>query len=436
MALEGLNNWENSEKNTQEPEKLLPEVEKKLSNEIKKDSQEKLSQLGDEKMQNITNEEFLKYSPETRFQSLARNPQGEKITADQIISGEISDVEFQFAFEKNQNGEKVVNQKLEFLTTAGQILPQQVATVICEWVEYSRENLKGEFFAQDGSRLVIFDETKLIISEIRDEKQMAALEKKAEEKLQEFMKDEEENKNISPEEKKARKQFAKEWIIRGFDPDFIMKIFAGLFLGLGKLEKALGAGEWENWFTQLDRKLWGMNDSWVKIDKSNISQENQQTLIDEMSLPKSLPAPKYSPYPQLDNLADRYNIEPSLLYSIWASESISGHNLNFRTEQSGVTSYGMFQILDSHFIQWGETDLLQKIKNNPGDRELNIQALEMYFQNKPKVVSALQSWDFHMIATYYNGGWYQKWARENNAVAYDQKLRYYQIQYNKWKASH
>ena len=105
-----------------------------------------------------------------------------------------------------------------------------------------------------------------------------------------------------------------------------------------------------------------MNESGKKIDKTNMSSEDQDMLIDEMSLPKSLPAPKYSPYPQLDNLADRYNIDPSLLYSIWASESTSGHNLNFRTEQSGVTSYGMFQILDSHFIQWGETDLFQKIK--------------------------------------------------------------------------
>lgn len=435
MALETLNNWENSEKNNQQPEKLLPEVEQKLSNEIKKDSQEKLSQLSDEKMQTITHKEFLKNSLDTRFQSVARNFNGEKITSQDVISGNVTDIEFQFAFQQNQNGEKEVNQKLEFLTTAGQILPHQVASVICEWVEYSRWDLKWEFFAQDGSRLVILDKTKLIISEVRDENQMNQLEKKAEEKLEEFMKDEE-NQNISPEEKKVRKQLAKEWISRGFDPDFIMKIFAGLFLWLGKLEKALGAGEWENWFTQLDRKLWSVNESGKKIDKTNMSPEDQDMLIDEMSLPKNLPAPKYSPYPQLDNLADRYNIDPSLLYSIWASESTSGHNLNSRTEQSGVTSYGMFQILDSHFIQWGETDLLQKIKNNPWDRELNIQALEMYFQNKPKVVSALQSWDYHMIATYYNGGWYQTWARENNAVAYDQKLRYYQNEYFKYKKLH
>lgn len=431
MSLETANHWEISEKNPQVAEKLLPEVEKKLKSEVKKDSQEKLSQLNDEKLQTITNKDFLKYSQETRLQSLATSPDGQKVTIEWIKSKQITDISFRFAFWENNQ----INENLQFKTTAGQILPNEVSSVISDGVEYSRAALDGEFFSQDNTRLEIFDKTNIIISQVRDEQEMTILEKQNQEKLAEFMK-EQDDENLSPELKKAKEKFAKEWLSRGFGSDFIMKIFAAIFLGIGKIEKAIWAGEWENIFTQIDKAIWNENKDGANIDRNNMSDEQESSLVESFTLPENLPAVKFSPYPQLDSLADNYGIDPSFLYSIWAIESSAGANLNSRKENSGVTSYGMFQILDSNFIAWWESDLLNQIKQNPWDRELNIQALEMFLKNTPKVVSWLQSWDHHMIATYYNWGWYQKWAKENNAVAYNQKLQYYQNEYSKYKKLH
>ncbi len=275
MSLETANHWEIFEKNPQVEEKLLPEVEKKLKWEVKKDSQEKLSQLNDEKLQTITNKDFLKYSQEARLQSLAKSPDGQKVTIEWIKSQEITDISFRFAFWENNK----INENLQFKTTAGQILPNEVSSVISDWVEYSRAALDGEFFSQDNTRLEIFDETNIIISQVRDEQEMEILEKQNQEKLAEFMK-EQDDENLSPELKKAKEKFAKEWLSRGFGSDFIMKIFAAIFLGIGKIEKAIWAGEGENIFTQIDKAIWNENKDGANIDRNNMSDEEQNSVID------------------------------------------------------------------------------------------------------------------------------------------------------------
>lgn len=433
MSLDALNNWQDSETNIQKTEKLLPEVEKQLKWEVRNDSQEQLSQLNDTTMQTITHEDFLKYSPETRFQSLARNTQGEKITADQIISGEISDIKIELKF-----GADKINDQLGGNIMLGDILPKNISAVMSDGVEYTRKNLAGDFFDSKWRALKITHETSLNISWIRTQEDIEGIEKKNQEELKKATQTlgellDAQPTDISPKDKQKLEQVTQKWVESGYNKNFIMELIAAFFIWLGKLEKTLDLGWSENWFAILDRKLAGKNQAGENIQKNNMTPAQQTEMINQVVLTRKPPEVTFTDYPQLDALADEYKIKRSILYAIWATESLAGANNSERPEDSWVTSYGMFQVLDKNFKDAGRVDLLNEIKQKPGDRDLNIEVLKMFLDNNHHVVSALRSRNYQSIAESYNGKWFKRWADKNDAIAYDLKLKYYEDAYKQWK---
>lgn len=67
-----------------------------------------------------------------------------------------------FSFNEKENSE------LFMKTTAGQVLPREVYSVVSNNVTYIRKSLDWEFFAENNSRLIIKDNTKILISEVRE----------------------------------------------------------------------------------------------------------------------------------------------------------------------------------------------------------------------------------------------------------------------------
>lgn len=433
MSLDALNNWQDSETNIQKPEKLLLEVEKKCTDEIKSECQEKLSQLSDEKMQTITHREFLKNSLDTRFQSVVRDVNGNKISSEKIISGEITDIKIELKF-----GADKINDQLGGNIMLRDILPKNISAVISDGVEYTRNNLAGDFFDSKWRALKITHETSLNISWIRTQEEIEGIEKKNQEELKKANQQlgellDAQPTDISPKDKQKLEQVTQKWVESGYNKNFIMELIAAFFIWLGKLEKTLDLGWSENWFAILDRKLAGKNQAGENIQKNNMTPAQQTEMINQVVLTKKPPEVTFTDYPQLDTLAAEYKIESSILYAIWATESLAGANSSERREDSWVTSYGMFQVLDKNFMVAGRADLLQAIQQNPGDRDLNIKVLKMFLDKNPHVVSALRSRNYQSIAESYNGRWFKRWADKNNAIAYDLKLKYYEDVYKQWK---
>lgn len=433
MSLDALNNWQDSETNIQKSETLLPALKKELSDNINNESKEQLSQLSDEKMQNITHAEFLKYSPETRFQSVVRDMNGNKISSEKIITKEIPDIKIELKF-----GADKINDQLGGNIMLGDILPKNISAVMSDGVEYTRKNLAGDFFDSKWRALKITHETSLNISWIRTQEEIKDIEKKnqeelkkANQKLGELL--DAQPTDISPKDKQKLEQVTQKWVESGYNKNFIMELIAAFFIWLGKLEKTLDLGWSENWFAILDRKLAGKNQTGENIQKNNMTPAQQTEMINQVVLTKKPPEVTFTDYPQLDTLAAKYKIESSILYAIWATESLAGANYNERPEDSWVTSYGMFQVLDKNFKDAGRVDLLNAIKEKPGDRDLNIEVLKMFLDKNPHVVSALRSRNYQSIAESYNGKWFKRWADKNDAIAYDLKLKYYEDAYIKWK---
>lgn len=420
-----LDRPEFEEKNTQEKQSKLNEkvdLPQERKEQVNVQVKEELNILSNQKLQTISHQEFLEFSDDAKLQSISRNISGEKFTTQEIISGEISDIKFLFSFEKDEIGNEPINRKLWLKTTAGQVMPNAVSKIMCEWKEYSRNNLEWEFFTQEGKRLLIHHNTHIQITEIRSEEQIQEIAQKNDEKTQEFLK---ENTQVD-------KKIASESIKRWFDPNFIMKIFAWLFIDFWKMTWAMQ----EDAFTQIDREIGKINQSWINIDKNNLDEFSQAKIEKNITNKQNIENNEFWDFPELDALAKQMGIVyPEFLYAIWQNESSCGTDVDPRHESRGRTSYGMFQILNTN-LTWEWEKYLTVLKKNPFDVEANIWALRHFIENNPALVSAINNQDYYQVASIYNGRWFETLANKNWWTPYDEKLKnavsHYRSQFSEW----
>ena len=201
--------------------------------DILKKSKVEQKELSDEKLQNITNNEFLAISPENRLQYITKN----HIKSNDLIKDKlrISNLEFSFTFDWK------FNRELWIKTTAGQVLPSEVREVESNWIIYKRSWLKWEFFTDSNRRLIINEATKLDNIKIWD---ISEIKKQDNQKIKEYLEKHPENQSF--------KDIIEESIKRDIDPDFSILVFWEKLKNLSLLSmdrKVL----LEEMFTEFDR---------------------------------------------------------------------------------------------------------------------------------------------------------------------------------------
>jgi len=203
-------------------------------------------------LENISNKEFLKLSPEQRLQYITVN----HIDSSSISSWEVKNLEFTFTFDWK------FNKNLYLKTTAWQVLPEEVREVVSEWLTYKRDWLKWEFFADWGKRLIIREGTKIEDIKLWDKNEILQMKKEVIEKSSKFLK-----------ENPGTKQFEDivTWAIeRNIDPKFAILAFWEQLKDLpiiSEERKVL----LEDMFTEYDRikgqipSIVKNSDDWVKV---------------------------------------------------------------------------------------------------------------------------------------------------------------------------
>lgn len=131
--------------------------------EIRKISPEETSML-----KTIDNSKFLETPMEKRLQYITKN----WVDSSEVSNWSVKDVEFTFTFDGQ------FNRELYLKTTAGQVLPKEVWSVIVNWREYNRINNSTlwEFYDASNNRLEIHERTKLEVSKLRSTEDLAKIE--------------------------------------------------------------------------------------------------------------------------------------------------------------------------------------------------------------------------------------------------------------------
>jgi len=210
---------------------------------LRKEMPQPLSEEIKESMQTISHNDFLsQYSDVERLQLLTK-PNSKTANIWEKLT---------FNFNFTGIGD---NRGLYLKTTAGQVLPDTVGTVMMNKVSYSRSAIDGEFFDSKWNRLIIKTGTTIEVSQTRTPQDLEKMEQKVDEML--------ESQWYS--EKSQEYPMLMEAVSRGFDMSIITSIFN---------KYTLKANEtWEEVMTQIDRIKW-------KTQKT-LQDHSVQTLIQE-----------------------------------------------------------------------------------------------------------------------------------------------------------
>lgn len=112
-----------------------------------------------DEMKGIKPNEFLrKIDPKKRLRYITKS----NVEAEQISEDWVKELDFTFTYWD------VFNKELYIMTTAWQVLPENVRVVNVWWEEYSRKWINWEFFTQSWRRLTIHEWTNLTITEFWD----------------------------------------------------------------------------------------------------------------------------------------------------------------------------------------------------------------------------------------------------------------------------
>ncbi len=225
------------EKFNKTPE-INPELDK-LSREV----------LSDEVLSNIENKDFLKLDRNKRLAYISKWDSDYisriKSFYEDIALWKIKDIEFTFTFWKK------FNERLYLRTTAGQVLPPEVQTVITfDWHKWNRNWLYWEFFDDKWNRLIIWESTK-----IKVEKSLT-------------------NEEIKKQESEFKKESSKYWensylvnesLKRWLDPKISISLFWEKLKNLSENDRKL---EIELLITELERvKDYFVDDFHINISK-------------------------------------------------------------------------------------------------------------------------------------------------------------------------
>ena len=215
-------------------------------------------------------EKFMSNDHKT-YEQLLRLPRKERLDVctknhtnmDELKTWKVQKIEFDFKF-----GEKNVNREIYLNTTAGQLLPAEVRTVVKNGIVYNRSWLKWEFFTDFGKRLTIHQNTKIIISSLENSKIIKEKEEKIKRKL-----------NIENQEKislsdKIRLEASLRWI----EPDFAVIAFKD---ALQEVPEEKRKYILENMLTEFDRVRglyrisWKINKDWKYDDRLALEMFSQ-----------------------------------------------------------------------------------------------------------------------------------------------------------------
>lgn len=356
--------------------------------------------LWKEKMQNISNADFLKIPKSSRLKNIT---EPSFLTKDIV---EKSEIIFSL-FEKE-------NRRFYLKTTAWQVLPDNVGSVLSGWISYSRSSVEWEFFSKDGKRLIIHDKTKIQITDIRSSSDMLALVSDIEKQKTSYL-------LVNPD---TNSTVLSESIGRGFDPKMVLSLFATFFAGVTNVSQVMQ----EDFFTQMDREIWKMNVGEKKADKYNLTEVNIAEISNKMDKKIAITSldHNYHEYPELSTLwKNLWITNPEFLYAFWSVESTCGADTNERYEAHlNTSSIGMFQILKTN-LKW-HPNLVDQLSKNPTDKSLNYQALGIYLSDNPSLITAINNYDIHEVSSIYNGPEYKK-------GGYHIKLQKALHQYNNYK---
>ncbi len=166
-----INYWDNIKNLTSQ----LNQITWEIKNEISKTTQEEKDLL-----KNMSNQEFLSLTPERRLNYVTKwNNQVEN-----VISWKDKNIEFTFTYNW------VFNKNLFKLTTAWQVLPEQIRDVTSNWIKYERIWLDWEFFNKEtNKRLIIKEWTQIEIWKIWNQEEITKIKTENNKKYEDFIKE-------------------------------------------------------------------------------------------------------------------------------------------------------------------------------------------------------------------------------------------------------
>lgn len=211
------------------------QIEEELSNLLKEVQWEirTLSNREIQALKHISNKEFLSIPKERRLQYVTKNC----VDSQDISVWKVKNLEFCFTFDWE------FNRDLYLKTTAWQVLPVEVWSVISEWKIYYRSNIEWEFFTENNERLIIHDWTQIEIWKLRTKEDLEEISKNNQQKLEDYLKD-------NPD---ANKDIVFEAIKRWIDPKFASLVFGDLIKDLGEKQAKIVL---EDAFSEFDRVRW------------------------------------------------------------------------------------------------------------------------------------------------------------------------------------
>lgn len=209
---------------------LLTEVESKLESSVKI--------LDEKELQSITNADFLRMNFEERLKYITKWV----VNYSDVANWTQKSLEFSFTFNWK------LNRDLFYKTTAGQVLPPEVTEVSIWWEVYSRVWLYWEFFTTSNKRLIINDGTKIEITKVRWEQEVAQITAQNEQAANEYLK----------QEPNSNKEIIKWAINRWIDPKFTVIAFQDNYDKTPDWDKKVVL---EDMLTEFDRYRWSF---WYK----------------------------------------------------------------------------------------------------------------------------------------------------------------------------
>lgn len=202
---------------------------------------------------------FLEIPLEKRLQYITKP----SIDMPDVASGSVKDLTFSFTYDGK------FNRELYMKTTAGQVLPREVGSVVVWWKQYSRTNVWWEFFAPGNERLTIHEWTQIEIDTLRTSQDLENLSKENQIKIDQYVK----------EHPNDNKEIVGEAIARWIDPKFANIAFGDLVKGLSDNQATIAL---EDAFTEFDRYRGNFN-LWNELQDGKYSETLVMGLFTQFS---------------------------------------------------------------------------------------------------------------------------------------------------------
>lgn len=339
-------------------------------------------------LQTMWNKEFLNYSPAERLKYITKN----NVDASQISNGAVKSVEFTFTFDG------VNNKELYMKTTAGQVLPAEVGSVVVWWETFSRNSISWEFFNSANKRLTIHEWTDLTIATLRTPEEMKKIAEENTARVKEYLA---QNTDANPD-------IVNEAIKRWIDPKFANLVFKNAYEKTPENERKVVL---EQMFTEFDRargRFW--NDlamtEWRYDERLSFALLRQFNWKDwkekaenfwfkkeriERDTVYEAKGEGHKPYVEaINTISSQYDVPADKIIQLIYHENAKW---NPNIKAPGSSAYGLGQMIDSTWWTYGKW----LDRNNPVDQ---LEATARYM----RAIYDRQWCSWEEVLAYYNTG--------------------------------